>query len=87
MRWNRRATIGILAILSGGLAGYAALLYLRERPIRLASAQSPVASTKVVVAARELQAGSMVGPDDVKLVSWPSTELPEGYAGKRGERS
>jgi len=81
MRWNRRATIGILAILSGGLAGYAALLYLRERPIRIASAETPAATAKVVVAARDLEAGSMIGPDDVKQVNWPSSELPQGYAG------
>jgi pilus assembly protein CpaB len=80
MRWNRRATIGILAILSGGLAAYAALLYLQQRPIRLASAQSPLSATRVVVAARDLAAGAMVGPEDVKVLSWPAGELPGGYA-------
>jgi pilus assembly protein CpaB len=80
MRWNRRATIGILAILSGGLAGYAALLYLRERPIRIASAETPTATTEVVVAARDLDAGAMLGPDDVKELKWPSDELPQGFA-------
>lgn len=81
MRWNRRVTIGILAILSGGLAAYAALLYLQERPIRIASARTAPATTQVVVAARDLAAGSLVGPDDIKLVSWPAQTLPEGYAG------
>ncbi len=81
MRWNRRTTIGILAMLSGTIAGYAALLYLRERPIKLASAHTPMATTQVVAAARELQAGSMIGPDDVKLLNWPSKDLPEGYTG------
>lgn len=81
MRRHRRLIIGILAILSGGIAGYAALLYLRERPIRLASAQTPAATRQVAVAARDLPAGSLLGPDDVKMVKWPSDEMPDGYSG------
>jgi len=80
MRWNRRATIGVLAIMSGGIAAYAALLYLQARPIRIASGQGQIETTKVVVAARDLAAGSMLGPNDVKTVNWPSNGLPEGIA-------
>jgi pilus assembly protein CpaB len=80
MRWNRRATIGVLAIMSGGIAAYAALLYLQARPIRIASGQGQIETTKVVVAARDLPAGSLLGPNDVKTVEWPSKSLPEGIA-------
>ena len=80
MRWNRRATIGVLAIMSGGIAAYAALLYLQARPIRIAPGQDQIETTKVVVAPRDLAAGSLLGPNDVKTVDWPSKNLPEGIA-------
>lgn len=70
--------MGILAVLSGVLAGYAALLYLEERPIGFAAAQTTLETTQVVVAARPLEPGSALGPDDVKLVRWPADALPEG---------
>lgn len=71
----------VLALVSGGVAGYLALDYL-ERPI---APQAAVASEgeRVVVAARDMEVGKVVGPEDVKLVDWPGNAVPPGYAQDR----
>lgn len=80
MRRRRRILIGALALISGGIAGYSALLILDTRPTQFASAAVPPGTVPVVVAARDLSMGSIVTQDDVKTVDWPEQALPEGHS-------
>lgn len=82
---RRRTVIALaLAIMCGGLAGFSALELMRAKPLPLAAESRP-STQQVVVAARPLPIGSIVGEEDVKLVSWPGDALPAGYAGSRTE--
>lgn len=69
-----------LAIFSGLLAGYSAMRYLEERPTPLLAAEPEGEDHWVAIAARDLNVGEVVGEEDVRLVSWPSDAVPEGYA-------
>jgi pilus assembly protein CpaB len=69
-----------LAIFSGLLAGYSAIRYLEERPATLVASEPTDEGHPVVVAANELAIGAIVREADVRLVSWPSEAVPEGYA-------
>ncbi len=80
MRQKRLSLVLLLAVLSGAVAGYSILTYLRQRPTRLIAAESNRSSLPVVVAARDLDLGQVVTEDDVRLVDWPSDAVPEGYA-------
>lgn len=69
----------VMALVSGGTAGYLAMNYLGDRPAQPAVAGTP-GTTPVVVAAQRLELGSVVGPADVKIVGWPGSNVPVGYA-------
>ncbi len=67
-----------MALASGGGAAYLAAGYLEPAP---ASAAGPEPrGDRVAVAARDLPAGSVLSPADVRLVAWPADALPAGYA-------
>ena len=84
MNRKRRKWIAlVLALVSGGTAGYLAMNYLRQ-PVAPA-ATGEIGATKVAVAARDLPLGSVLGPNDVKLVSWPAKDVPPGYASSTDE--
>jgi pilus assembly protein CpaB len=70
---NRRLLlILILALIGGASASY--LVYrLVEGPARAA----PAPMAQVVVAARDLQIGTLIGPSDVRMGPWAGT-LPKG---------
>jgi pilus assembly protein CpaB len=78
MRSRRLFIVMALALLSGLAAAWLALNYLRqpESPIRNVEA----AEAEVVVAARDLQLGTVLTVEDVKLIGWPGGALPEGYS-------
>lgn len=80
MRRQRTVIVLFLAIVSGGLAGYSALRLLEQRTPPVSAVEAPRASSQVVIAARDLSVGTLVGEEDVKLVEWPSSSVPEGYA-------
>jgi len=67
----------LLALTSGGLAGYLALRYLREQTTPLMAAEPR--KVNIVLAARALPTGAVIGEQDVKLVGWPGDALPQGY--------
>jgi pilus assembly protein CpaB len=69
----------VLALVSGGVAGYAALQVVR-RQAPVTTAAVPSSSQVVVVAARDLTVGSLLGEEDVRTVEWPGNALPAGYA-------
>ncbi|MGH7550926.1 MAG: Flp pilus assembly protein CpaB [Gemmatimonadota bacterium] len=80
MKRKRRKWMAlVMALVSGGTAGYLAMNYLGDRSNKPAVAGTP-GQTPVVVAAQRLELGSVVGPGDVKIVEWPSSNVPVGYA-------
>lgn len=74
----------VLALGCGAVAGYLALSYLRTANVQTARADSP-ATTAVVVASRDLPAGQVIDPQDVKLVDYPPANAPTGYARTKEE--
>lgn len=82
---NRLGIILTAALVTGGLAAYLAFTVLR-RPDPAADARAAtVEVVDVVVAARDLQAGSVVRNDDVQMVEWPAGSLPEGFSRSASE--
>lgn len=68
-----------LAAVSGVAAGVLALNFFQNRPSLVPTAA--VASTaSVAVAARDLDVGSVVGPNDVRMIEWPGDAVPQDYA-------
>ena len=67
----------LLALTSGGLAGYLALRYLRQQTSPLMAAEPR--GGQVALATRDIQVGTVLTPQDVKLVEWPGNALPAGY--------
>ena len=67
---------------SGLLAGYVALVYVSAEPTPLEAAEP---SQTIVVAARDLPAGTIVLREDVESVEWPGSTIPDGFATQAGE--
>ena len=80
MKTKRLFLILALAIVSGAVAGYSALRYLRERPTTLMAAEVSRETLPVMVAARDLGLGEVLTEDDLRVVEWPGSAIPEGYA-------
>lgn len=68
-----------LALASGGTAAYLALRYIRQQATPLMAAQPRHA--EVVVAARGLPVGTVLGERDVKTIEWVGGAVPPGYLG------
>ncbi|NNK64397.1 MAG: Flp pilus assembly protein CpaB [Gemmatimonadetes bacterium] len=80
MKTKRVFLILTLAVVSGAVAGYSALRYLRDRPATLTAAEAPTASTPVVIAVRDVGLGEILTDDDMQVVDWPGAAVPAGYA-------
>jgi len=76
---RRTLIVLVLALSAGGLAGYSALEMLRARTTPAAAAEAP-RGAQVVIAARDLAVGTLIGEEDVRVVEWPGNALPAGYA-------
>ena len=72
----------ILALAAGGLVAILASRMLRTPP---AMAESGPASVTVVVAARDMNVGTLLDEDDVSLVDWPAGAVPVGYSTSAAE--
>jgi len=70
------------ASVSGLLAGYVALVYVSAEPTPLEAAEP---AQTIMVAARDLPAGTIVLREDVESVEWPGSTIPEGFATQAGE--
>jgi pilus assembly protein CpaB len=67
---------------SGILAGYVALAYVSTEPTPLEAAAP---SRTIMVAARDLRAGSIVRREDVEALEWPGSSIPAGFASEAGQ--
>jgi pilus assembly protein CpaB len=85
MRRKRILLVLVLAVLSGAIAGFAALRLLQERPVSLMASEAPRISVPFVVAVQDLEVGHMITEEDVMVLEWPSLDLPAGYLGSPPE--
>ena len=67
-RGVRTLIVLLVALLMAGVASFAVYRAIQRIPIR----EVEVASVPVVVAAKALPVGALVGPNDVKLAAWPT---------------
>jgi pilus assembly protein CpaB len=78
MRRSRPWLMLAAALASGGLAALLAMRYLQQKATPLAA--QPIRSN-MVVAARPLPVGTIVGEQHVKTIEWTGGALPLGYIG------
>jgi pilus assembly protein CpaB len=83
MKISRYWWMLIGALASGLLAAYVALVYVSDSPAPLEAAVTPARS--IIVASRDLPAGTIVQREDVETVAWPGSAVPEGFATQPGE--
>jgi pilus assembly protein CpaB len=75
----------IVLLVALGAAAMAALLlggFFGKRNEAVAAAGPQVQMTEVLVAARDLDIGTVVGPDDIKWQKWPTDAVAGGYLTK-----
>lgn len=82
---NRVGIILVLALVAGGLAAYLAVTYLHQTEAQAGGGGAQVQQVEVAVATQDLPVGTILKPEDVKLVDWPSGSVPEGYATSKEE--
>ena len=77
---NRVAYILTAALITGGVAAYLAFTVLQDSGEEADTRAATVELVDVVVAARNMKAGTVVGKEDVELVEFPSRSVPSGYS-------
>lgn len=80
---NRKKVLTVLffAVVCAAVATYLALAYLRQPAGPTLAAASEVSVVDVVVATKDLDLGTVLTEEDLKVVSWPAEAMPDGYAG------
>lgn len=80
-----RLVFGLVLVLGMGLAGFAVFMakgyigdYQAELARERAARSQMIETVNVYVSARPLKYGERIGPDDIKLVRWPTESLPAG---------
>jgi pilus assembly protein CpaB len=76
-RRTRPFLLLILALVSGGVAAVVALRYIQQQSTPLMATEP--AKAQVVVAARSLPLGALVGERDVKTLDWSGGAVPAGF--------
>jgi pilus assembly protein CpaB len=84
MKNTRMLLILALAIICGLAAGYSALRYLSDRPTPIVSTGADE-TVPVVLAARDLQLGHVLEDGDLRVVEWPASAVPTGFASAKEE--
>ena len=75
-RRNRTLIVVALAITLASLASFGVYHAVRSIPVR----EVPIAKTFAVVAARPIPVGTMLAPEDVKVVPWPEdNRVPDAF--------
>ena len=69
-----------LAMASGLAAAFLAFFFLRSPDAPEQLQRGAAASSPAVVAARDLDVGTTVVPEDLRIIDWPGDALPVGYA-------
>ena len=77
---NRVALILTAALVTGGLAAYLAYTVLRQPDDAADARAATVEVVDVAVAARDMDAGTVLKPEDVRLVEWPAGALPAEFS-------
>jgi pilus assembly protein CpaB len=77
-RGMRVVIVITVALIAASIATYAIYQGIQRIPVR----EVEVAGQPVVVAARALPIGAMVGPSDVKIATWPARSVVAGSFGK-----
>jgi len=71
---NRLFLVLAIALTAGGGLAYGTYNYMQNVPVRTVS----VPMQPVVVAAADLQLGTELKADDLRVISWPAGEAPDG---------
>lgn len=77
MKKKRTIIVLILALLSGTIAAFSVVRYLDARPTPLMAA-TPEETVPVVVAAHDIPLGTKLAAEDVRIIQWPASALPQG---------
>ena len=64
----------LLALAAGGGLAFGTYRYMQNVPVKTVS----LPTTPVVVAAADLELGAQVRPDDLRVVQWPASSVPQG---------
>jgi pilus assembly protein CpaB len=83
MKSKRLLIVLLLAVVTGGLAGYLALTQLKQQAV--ANPLPERGRVRLAVAARDLPMGAILRTEDVRLLDWPGDVLPPGYAGSAAD--
>lgn len=76
-RRNRTLIVIALAVTLASLASFGVYRAVRSIPVR----EVPIAKTFAVVAARPMPVGTMLAPEDLKVVAWPEdAQVPEAFS-------
>ena len=84
MRSLKPMLILLLALISGGAAAYMASGWLQRRSLQAQKPASASETTPVVVAAKDIIAGSVLSKDLLKVVDWPKNHPVAGAVAEVG---
>jgi pilus assembly protein CpaB len=72
MARTRIFIVFVLALTCGGAFAYGTYRYVQQTPVATAMPTRPV-----IVAATDIQIGAELKPEDVRIVEWPASSVPE----------
>jgi pilus assembly protein CpaB len=70
----------ILALGAGTLAAFLAFGFLRSPAAPTLVTTGQTQSVPVVIATRNIDVGTTLTPEDVRIIEWPASAVPEGFA-------